>query len=54
MAKSKLSLDEALRVSAEARALLGAAIGAADQVKAKAILGGALDALVEHLGVKAS
>jgi hypothetical protein len=42
---SKLNLDEALRVSAEARALLGSAIGPTQQEKARNILDGALDAL---------
>lgn len=42
---SKLSLDEALRVSAEARAVLGSAAGPNAQEKARLILDGALDAI---------
>jgi hypothetical protein len=50
MAKPKLNLDEALRVSAEARALSSAPIGPNDQAKVKAVLAATLDALVEHSG----
>jgi len=48
MAKPKLSLDESLKVSAEARAVLASAVGPKDQAKAKAVLSAALDALVAY------
>lgn len=43
--KPALSLDDSLRVAAEARALLSAPIGPVDQEKVKAILASALDCL---------
>jgi len=43
-----LSIDEALRVSAEARAILSSVAGPEQQTKAKAILDGALEALTKY------
>jgi hypothetical protein len=45
---AKLSISEALLVSAEARAVLGSAAGPAAQEKARVILDGALEALTGY------
>lgn len=52
MASDKLTISEALQVSAEARALLSASIGPEDQAKVKKILAAALDSLIVELGVE--
>ena len=49
MAKPPLSLNEALAVCAEGRALLGAAIGPEQQKKAKAMLDAGMDAALALL-----